>query len=183
MLVEKIRKSIVIGDPMDRNVNLGPLVTEGALDKLNKQIQKAIKEGGAKHVYGDLDIRATRPELAEGNYTDAIILEGMDHDSHIYKEEFFGPVFNLFKVANSKEAMDLANKSDYGLSATVFTDDLYKARQCAHRMRSGTVFINECGFTNSDFPSGGIKGSGYGRECYSDGLHDTANRKTIIYKK
>ena len=114
---------------------------------------------------------------------DTVILEGMNPDSNIYGEEFFGPVFNLFKVKNSKDAMDLANKSDYGLNSTVFTDDLKKAKNCAHRLRTGNVFINECPFTGSDFPTGGIKGSGYGRECFSDGIHDTANRKTIIYKK
>jgi succinate-semialdehyde dehydrogenase/glutarate-semialdehyde dehydrogenase len=114
---------------------------------------------------------------------DVVVLEGMNSDSAIYSEEFFGPVFNLFKVKNSKDAMDLANKSDYGLSSCVFTEDLVKARNCAHRLRSGNVFINEAPYTGSDFPTGGIKGSGYGRECYSDGLHDTANRKTIIYKK
>ena len=109
-------------------------------------------------------------------------MEGMDPNSDVYKEEFFGPVWNLFKVRDSKEAMDLANKSDYGLSSTIFTDDEKKARLCALRLRSGTVFVNQCGFTGSDFPNGGIKGSGYGRECYKDGLLDTANRKTIVYK-
>ena len=107
-------------------------------------------------------------------------MENMNTDSQIYREEFFGPVFNLFKVETSKESMDLANKSDYGLSGAVFTNDLDKAEAAAQRMRVGNVFINTFTALHSDHPSGGIKDSGYGRECYSDGLIGMGNRKTII---
>ena len=122
------------------------------------------------------------PELANGSYFGPIVFENMNTDTGIYKEEFFGPVFNLFKVETSKEAMDLANKSDYGLSGAVFTNDLDKAEACAQRMRVGNVSINTFTASHSDYPSGGIKDSGYGRECYSDGLLDMGNRKTIIRK-
>ena len=63
------------------------------------------------------------PELERGNFVDVMLMEGMDDMSKIYREELFGPVFNLFKVNSSKEALDLANKSDYGLSSTIFTED------------------------------------------------------------
>ena len=78
--------------------------------------------------------------------------------------------------------MDLANKSDYGLSGVVFTNDLEKAEACAQRLRVGNAYINTLTAVGSDHPSGGIKGSGYGRECYVDGLLDLGNRKTIIRK-
>ena len=120
------------------------------------------------------------PELKNGNFVDTFVLEGMDPDSKAYREELFGPVFNLFKVDSSKEALDLANKSDYGLASTIFTDDLNKAEIAAKRLRTGIVFVNDCVASGPEYPYGGIKGSGYGRECYSDGLLDTANRKTII---
>jgi len=107
----------------------------------------------------------------------------MNPDSKIYHEEFFGPVFNLFKVDSSKEALDLANKSDFGLASTIFTQDLVKAEAAAKRLRTGSVFVNDCVTSGSEYPGGGIKGSGYGREGYSDGLLDTANRKTIIKRK
>ena len=74
----------------------------------------------------------------------------------------------------------MANKSDYGLCSTIFTDNLEKAEVAAKRLRTGTVFVNDCVASGSEYPSGGIKGSGYGRECFSDGLLSTANRKTII---
>ena len=107
----------------------------------------------------------------------------MNSNSNIYKEEFFGPVFNLFKVDSSKEALDLANKSDFGLASTIFTEDMEKAEGAAKRLRTGTVFVNDCVASGPEYPSGGIKGSGYGRECYSDGLLDIANRKTIISRR
>ena len=121
--------------------------------------------------------------LKNGNWVSPVVLENMDPDSNTYKEEMFGPVFNLFKVDTSKEALDLANKSDYGLASTVFTNDLVKAHASAMRLRTGNVFINDCVASGSEYPSGGIKGSGYGRECYKDGVLDVANRKTIIAHK
>lgn len=78
-------------------------------------------------MHGNLDFEIEDEELRNGNFVDVMMLEGMNHDSESYREELFGPVFNLFKVDSSKEALDLANKSDYGLAATIFTDDLDKA--------------------------------------------------------
>ena len=118
--------------------------------------------------------------LAKGNFVSPFVIENVEPDSQTYKEEFFGPVFNLFKVDSSKEALDLANKSDYGLASTIFTDDMDKAEAAAKRLRTGTVFVNDCVGSGSEYPGGGIKGSGFGRECYSDGLLDISNRKTII---
>ena len=121
-------------------------------------------------------------ELADGAYVAPIVMEGMNSDSAVYSEEFFGPVFNLFKVDSSKEAIDLANKSDYGLSGAIWSKDTEKAEACAQRLRVGNAFVNTFTALGSDHPSGGIKDSGYGRECYSDGLLDMGNRKTIIRK-
>ena len=121
--------------------------------------------------------------LKNGNWVAPVVLEDMDPDSEIYKEEVFGPSFNLFKVDTSKEALDLANKSDYGLASTIFTEDLEKAHQGAMRLRTGNVFVNDVVASGSEYPGGGIKGSGYGRECYKDGVVDVSNRKTVVARK
>ena len=92
-----------------------------------KQIHMATTSGGAKITHGSLGFSMKDPALRNGNFVDVMMLEGMDSDSAAYKEEFFGPVFNLFKADSSKEALDLANKSDYGLSSTIFTEDIEKA--------------------------------------------------------
>ena len=76
----------------------------------------------------------------------------------------------------------MANKSDYGLGATIFTEDTEKAHMMAENIRAGFVFVNDLLIAGSDFPTGGIKGSGYGRESYIDGLVDMTNRKAIISK-
>ena len=67
------------------------------------------------------------PELFDGAFADVMVMEGMNPDSEAYTEEYFGPVFNIYKVESSNEALALANKSDYGLASTIFTDDLDKA--------------------------------------------------------
>ena len=119
-------------------------------------------------------------ELAAGNFVEPIVTEGIDFYKPSYETEFFGPVFNLYRVASSKEMLDYANKSEYGLSGTIFTEDLGKAQNYSARLRVGTVAINDVVASHSDMPSGGIKNSGFGRECYEDGLHEIANRKSII---
>ena len=77
----------------------------------------------------------------------------------------------------------MANKSEYGLASTVFTEDMEKAEMASRELRAGTVFINDMMVVSSEYPGGGIKSSGYGRESYSDGLFDLSNRKTIIQRK
>jgi len=181
-IVEKIKSSTKVGDPMDRETNCGPLASMKQKDILVEQCARAVNEGGAEIIYGSPDFKMSDPELKNGAFFAPVVMENMSPDSEIYKEEFFGPVFNLFKVDSSKEAMDLANKSDYGLSGAIFTNDLEKAEACAQRLRVGNAYINTNTAVGSDHPSGGIKNSGYGRECYSDGLLDTGNRKTIIRK-
>ena len=112
---------------MDESTTLGPLAAK--IQKVNflDQVARAQTEGGAKLILGDPDWQIQDPALREGNFVDTIVLEGIDSDTAVYQEEFFGPVFNLFKVESSKEALDLANKSDYGLAGTVFTEDREKA--------------------------------------------------------
>jgi succinate-semialdehyde dehydrogenase/glutarate-semialdehyde dehydrogenase len=131
-------------------------------------------------VHGSLNYEHADENLRNGNFVEPMVVEGIDTDSKSWHEEFFGPIFNLFKAQSQKHALDLANKSDFGLSAAVFTENEEKLLHASQRLRTGTVFLNDISSSASDFPGGGIKGSGYGRECYSDGLIEMANRKAII---
>lgn len=92
----------------------------------------------------------------------------------------FGPVFSLFKFHDDLEAVELANATSYGLSASIFTKDLDRAHLKAMKLECGSVFINEIVVSDPAIPGGGVKDSGYGRECYSDGFHETINRKSIV---
>lgn len=179
-LMQKIKSTAVIGDPSNPQTNVGPLASANQKDILIQQMHRFTGEGKARIVHGDINYQIEDPELQDGNFVDVMMLEGMDQGSQSYREELFGPVFNLFKVDSSKEALDLANNSDYGLGSSVWTDDLEKAEVAAKRIRAGSVFINDIVSASSEYPGGGIKGSGYGRECYTDGLLETANRKTIV---
>lgn len=106
--------------------------------------------------------------------------EGLQIGSPSFNTEFFGPIFNLYKVASTKEILDFANQSDFGLSATVFTNDPNRARDFAERLLVGTVSINSEMVTHSNMPTGGIKLSGFGRECYKDGVYELGHQKCII---
>ena len=100
-----------------------------------------------------------------------------------YQEEFFGPVFNLFRANSDEHAIRLANDSDYGLGASVFSADLERAERVARQIDAGMVWVNDFVQSQHDVPWGGFKDSGYGRECYSDGSVGLANRKSIVIEK
>jgi len=179
-LVNKIKDTTVIGDPMDPKVNLGPIAMERQKTKLISQIKAAVANDGATIALGSTDFNVADSELQGGNYVEPMILENIKVDSPSWSEEFFGPTFNLWRGSSEEHCLELANNSEYGLSAAVFTENEERLRYAARNMRNGAVFCNAVSTTAPDFPSGAIKGSGYGRDCYSDGLHDIANRKSII---
>lgn len=90
-------------------------------------------------------------------------------------------MFSLFRFSDDVEAVEIANGSKYGLSASIFTKDLDRAKAKAMQLDAGSVFINDTVTTVPGIPGGGTKESGYGRECYKDGLHETTNRKSIVF--
>jgi len=118
-----------------------------------------------------------------GNFFEPVVLENINPNSRAFCEELFGPVFSLYSVKSDKEAIELANNTDYGLGAAVFSQDLKRAEDMARKLDAGMLYINDFVQSQSDVPSGGTKDSGYGRECFSDGLVDLSNRKSIIIQK
>lgn len=100
-----------------------------------------------------------------------------------YDEELFGPVFSILRFKDLEEAIFLANDIKYGLSANVFTKDIAKAKMLVGELEVGNVFINEVAGSSPGIPTGGVKDSGYGRECYKDGLYETTNRKGVVIGK
>lgn len=109
-----------------------------------------------------------------------MVIENITKEQPAFTEELFGPVFSLFRFHDELEASELANATSYGLSASIFTQDLDKAHQKALKLECGMVFINEIVASDPAIPGGGVKDSGYGRECFADGLHETINRKSIV---
>lgn len=127
-LVEKIKATAILGDPMDKlEVNVGPLAVKHLTEGLREQVRDSVSQG-ARITHGSLDVPA-HLEHYGGNFFEPIVLEDIPHDSRAYCEELFGPVFSLYKVKTENEAIDLANATDYGLGAAVFSKDIDRAER------------------------------------------------------
>lgn len=181
-LLQILEYKVKIGDPLDNKITVGPLAVQRNLIELKSQVKNAVERDGGRIIYGDPDWKIDDPLLEDGNFMQPIVTEGINTLSPSYQEEFYGPVFNLYKANTPKEALDMANASDYGLAGTIFTEDLDLAENYAVKMRVGSITINDMMASFSDLPSGGVKMSGFGRECYRDGLMEIAYRKSIIGK-
>lgn len=164
--------ALKIGDPMDENNDLGPMAREDLLNELEKQVQQSIDKGAA------LLIGGKRFE-GKGYFYPLTVLSDVKKGMHAYEQETFGPVAAIIRVKDDLEAIRIANDSDFGLGASLWTKDLDKAREIAHLIESGSVFIN--GMVKSDprLPFGGIKMSGYGRELSNYGIKEFVNIKTV----
>lgn len=180
MLIHKVKEYVSIGDPMNKSVTIGPLSMQKQVETLTRQVQHSINKG-ARVLYGDLNYRIHDAELKNGFYFNPMIMENITKDQAAYCEELFGPVFSIFSYSDHLEAVELANATCYGLSASVFTRDPERARRKALQLDVGNVFVNDFVSSDSAIPGGGVKDSGYGRECYKDGIHETINRKAIVF--
>ena len=166
-------KALTIGDPMDKDTDIGPLATAKIRSELDEQVKKALQQG-AKVLIGGEPIGDR-----QGNYYPPTILTNIPVDSPIAREEFFGPVAMLFRVKNIDKAIALANNIPFGLGASAWTNNSDESQRFVNELEAGAVFIN--GMVKSDprLPFGGIKRSGYGRELSSQGIHEFVNIKTV----
>jgi succinate-semialdehyde dehydrogenase/glutarate-semialdehyde dehydrogenase len=164
--------SLKPGDPMDPETTLGPLSTEAALLHLLDQVEEAVANGATLLMGGK---RIDRP----GSYMQPTILTNIKPGNPAFREEFFGPVALFFRVKNEDDAIALANDSEFGLGASVFTQDIERGKRVASRIDTGMVFINHPTWTACDLPFGGIKNSGYGRELSSLGIQEFVNKKLV----
>lgn len=172
--VEKM-SSTKTGDPMDESTELGPMAREDLLNELHQQVEESVKKG-AKVLTGGkrLDMK--------GCYYPATVLADVKPGMTAYSEELFGPVASLIKAKDTEDAIRIANDTDFGLGASLWTKDLDKAKTLAGKIESGSVFIN--GMVKSDprLPFGGVKISGYGRELSHYGIKEFVNIKTVWIK-
>jgi succinate-semialdehyde dehydrogenase/glutarate-semialdehyde dehydrogenase len=160
------------GDPADPSTTLGPVSSERAAQDLAAQIQDAVDKGATVLAGGG------RPDHA-GAFVEATLLTDVTPEMRAYHEELFGPAAVVYRVANEDEAVELANTSDFGLSAAVYSSDLEKARAVADRLESGMVWINQPSGSSPELPFGGVKRSGYGRELSELGMFEFANRRLV----
>ena len=165
---------VQVGDPFDDRTQMGPLVAERQRDRVEGYIAKGVAEGAKLATGGG------RPkDLVRGWYVEPTVFGNVDNSSTIAREEIFGPVLSVIPAADEQDAVRIANDTIYGLNASVFTDDLDRARAVAGQLRSGTVGHNAFR-TDFGMAFGGFKQSGIGREGGKEGLLPFLETKTVI---
>jgi succinate-semialdehyde dehydrogenase/glutarate-semialdehyde dehydrogenase len=164
------------GDPSDPKTFLGPLSSQAAADRLTEQVSDTIDAGATLLTGG-------HPVDGPGAYVEPTLLADVAPGMRAYSEELFGPVGVVYKVASGDEAVALANSSSYGLSGSVWSSDLDKARDIADRLDVGMAFVNEHATTLPGLPFGGVKNSGFGRELGPWGMDEFVNKKLVRVSK
>jgi acyl-CoA reductase-like NAD-dependent aldehyde dehydrogenase len=166
-----------VGDPFDETSQLGPLVSERQRERVMGYIAKGVDEGATLATGGG------RPEgLDRGYYVEPTVFGNVDNGSTIGREEIFGPVLAVIPAADEQDAVRLANDTIYGLNASVFTNDVDRARAVAGQLRSGTVGHNNFR-TDFGMAFGGFKQSGIGREGGKEGLLPFLETKAVILEE
>src|ERR1700723_3073103 len=165
---------VKVGDPFDPETQMGPLAMDRQRDRVEGFIAKGIAEGATLATGGG------RPkDLERGYYIEPTVFGNVDNQSTIAREEIFGPVLSVIPADNEDHAVSLANDTIYGLNASVFTNDVHRARQVAGQLRAGTVGHNAFR-TDFGMAFGGFKQSGLGREGGTEGLLPFLETKTGI---
>ncbi len=163
-----------VGDPFDPETQMGPLASERQRDRVLSYIDKGVQEGAKLTTGGQ------RPaHLDRGWFVEPTVFGNVDNGSTIAREEIFGPVLSVIPAEDERDAVRVANDTIYGLNASVFTDDLERARAVAGELRSGTVGHNAFR-TDFGIAFGGFKQSGIGREGGLEGLYPFLETKTVI---
>ena len=160
------------GNPLDRDTTLGPLAREDLREDLERQVEETLAAGGTLATGG-------RRLDGDGYFYAPTIVADVKPGMAMFDQETFGPAAAVIRARDAEDAIDLANRSQYGLGGNLWTRDLARAKEIAARLESGGVFIN--GMTASDprLPFGGVKKSGYGRELSAFGIHEFVNIQTV----
>jgi len=166
----------VIGDPASDRTQVGPIATRAQYEKILQYIEIA-KSEGARCVLGGKALSG--PGYGQGQFVAPTIFTGVHNGMRIAREEVFGPVLAVIPFDTVDEALDIANDSDFGLAAAVWTQDLHKAIYCSDRLEAGTVWVNNYRATSFTTPFGGYKHSGVGREGGVEAVKEYLQPKSV----
>jgi acyl-CoA reductase-like NAD-dependent aldehyde dehydrogenase len=167
---EKLR----VGDPLTDDTDLGPLVNASGLKTIDSQVKDSVKEG-AEILTGGEQTRS------KGYFYKPTILKNVSSNMRVAQEEVFGPVAPIVVADSETEALRLANDSQYGLGASIWTEDLDKAERLSRMVRSGIVTVNNVVISDPRVPFGGVKKSGFGRELSRYGMLEFVNIKSVRF--
>jgi succinate-semialdehyde dehydrogenase/glutarate-semialdehyde dehydrogenase len=165
-------KALKVGAPDEDGAQLGPVITEKALNGLLDQIDQA-RRGGATILTGGKRVER------KGYFLEPTVIADIREDNPIYRQELFGPVASVYVVDTLEEAIRIANDNPFGLGSSVFGANPEDARAVADQIDSGMVFINQTTWTTAQLPFGGVKRSGFGRELSELGIGEFINHKLI----
>ena len=168
-LVSETEK-LVMGNPLDAKTTLGTLISEKAAIQVEETVNNAVKDGAQILTGG----------VREGAFYQATVIDRVTRDMDLVVRETFGPVAPIIRVNDLDEAIDVANDTEYGLQAGVFTSDYPSAMRCAQEIEAGTVFVNkQSTFRTDNMPFGGFKNSGVGKEGIKYAVEEMTKTKLI----
>ncbi len=173
-------KQMKVGDPAEESSSLGAVVSEPHMEKVLSYITLAREEGGQVLTGGNRV--QLEGELANGYYLEPTVIQGLSYDCRTNQEEIFGPVVTLTPFDDEEEVLMMANSTNYGLSATVWTENLTRAHRISSGLKSGIVWVNCWLVRDLRTPFGGMKQSGVGREGGWDALHFFTEKKNVCIK-
>jgi acyl-CoA reductase-like NAD-dependent aldehyde dehydrogenase len=165
----------VVGDPMDSKTTVGPLVRESQRQALSIQVEDARNKGANILTGGN-------PIDGEGYFFEPTVLGDVKHEMKVVREEVFGPAAPVIVVEGEEEAIAEANNSEFGLGASIWTNNLERGTRLGRQIQSGIVSINEMVKSDPRLPFGGTKASGIGRELSEFGIREFVNIKSIVVK-
>ena len=174
--IEKI-KQLKIGNPLDPTTNIGPLAREDLVTEITKQINQSITQGA------QIKFQNPLPPHLNGFYFPPTVLTNITADMPVFHSETFGPAVPLISAHNQQEAITLANKTPYGLGASIWTTNTKHAENLIQHIEAGMIFINDIVKSDPRLPFGGIKESGFGRELSQYGIKEFVNLQTIWKNK
>jgi succinate-semialdehyde dehydrogenase/glutarate-semialdehyde dehydrogenase/succinyl-CoA reductase len=161
-----------VGDPLSDDTDVGPLVNASGLKKIDSQVKESVKEGAEVLTGGE--------QLGKkGYFYRPTVLKNVNPKMSIAQEEVFGPVAPIIVAGDEVEAIELANDSEYGLGASIWTQDLDKAETLSSSVESGIVSVNNVVASDPRVPFGGVKKSGFGRELSRYGMLEFVNIKSV----
>ncbi|MGY2684927.1 aldehyde dehydrogenase family protein [Pseudomonas tolaasii] len=165
-------RALVMGDPTSTDTYVGPMARFDLRDELHGQVQATLKEGATLLLGGNKVPGA-------GNYYEPTVLAGVTDQMTSFKQELFGPVASIIVARDADHAVALANDSEFGLTASIFTTDAAKARDIADQLETGGIFVNAFSVSDPRVAFGGVKKSGFGRELSHFGVREFCNAQTV----
>ncbi|NCE93022.1 aldehyde dehydrogenase family protein [Pseudomonas sp. L13] len=165
-------RALVMGDPASANTYVGPMARFDLRDELHGQVQATLEEGATLLLGGNQVAGA-------GNYYEPTVLANVTDQMTSFKQELFGPVASIITARDTEHAVALANDSEFGLTASIFTSDAAKARAIADQLETGGVFVNAFSVSDPRVAFGGVKKSGFGRELSHFGVREFCNAQTV----